>query len=157
MATLALSAAAFVVAVYTSLRPAPAAVAPACEHHEIEQALARLADRIATTERVVARSAVRRAGETMAAPPRAVDPGGSGDGGTDETLAADALDPDRFRTAPRYERLDAPAGIEVTQNDDGSFVVRNTDPALSNQLVMVKARRDDGTIDDVPVTVPPPS
>ncbi len=56
---------------------------------------------------------------------------------------------------PGYRSFDAPAGISVS-GDTSAIAVRNTDPALTGQIVTVTGERDDGARDVLVVVIPPP-
>jgi hypothetical protein len=56
---------------------------------------------------------------------------------------------------PSYRSFDAPAGVTILENG-GAFAVRNTDPALTGQVLRVTGERDDGSRDVMVVVVPPP-
>ncbi|MBL9101232.1 MAG: hypothetical protein JNL82_09750 [Myxococcales bacterium] len=162
VATTALSLAALGVAVYAALRPPPAAAAsapdelaairrelaavrhgldltrsqqsapgPAAELTDIGRRLARL-------EANTARPAAPTPASTS---PRATD---------DPAVMADGT--------PRFTAIEAPSrAIEVRQSPGGSLTVENHDPALTGQLMIVKGRTADGRVEDVAVTIPPPS
>jgi hypothetical protein len=157
IATLVLAVAAFGVAVHASVRPTTGpATAATCDHAAMEAELARLRERVDIAERAVSRQSIRRVGAALEE--QAHTSSTPADESVEVPTEDDAADePERFQTAPVYTRIEAPSGLEVTQAENGAFAVRNTDPGLANRVIIVKARREDGTIDDVPIAVPPPS
>jgi hypothetical protein len=59
-------------------------------------------------------------------------------------------------TTPKFVEFEiAVPGLDVRQNDNGSLSVRNSNPALANQIVVIKAQGQDGRAYDLPITVPP--
>lgn len=159
VATTALSLAALGVAVHAALRPPPPAPATdpdelaairrelAAIRHGLDVArsqhsapgpaaeLAELGRRLARLEANTARSA-----PASTSPPQRHDPLVMADG------------------TPRFTAIEAPSrAIEVRQSPGGSLTVENHDPALTGQLMIVKGRTVDGRVEDVAVTVPPPS
>ena len=46
-------------------------------------------------------------------------------------------------------------GIEVRQSENGAMWVRNENPDLVGQIIVIKARTEDGELVDVPLTMPP--
>jgi hypothetical protein len=59
-------------------------------------------------------------------------------------------------TTPKFVEFEiAQPGLDIHQNDNGSLSVRNSNAALANQIVIVKAQGQDGRSYDLPITVPP--
>lgn len=57
---------------------------------------------------------------------------------------------------PDYVSFTAPSSaLTVKQHEDGSLSVQNRDPELALKVVLVEARRADGTVDKIPVAIPP--
>lgn len=57
----------------------------------------------------------------------------------------------------RYVRFEVPhRGLDVHQDARGSLSVRNDDPALTGQIVVVQGEDEDGARHPVTLTVPPP-
>ena len=83
------------------------------------------------------------------AAPAAAQPG-DGAAPAEEVVAAEPSPP------PAYRTFDAPAGITITA-DGGAISVRNTDPALTGQLVPVIGEREDGEREAFTIVVPAPS
>lgn len=59
---------------------------------------------------------------------------------------------------PRYVALDAPnTAVAVQQLPNGALAVKNRDPALAGQFMVIRGRTSDGRDEDVTITVPPAS
>jgi hypothetical protein len=62
-----------------------------------------------------------------------------------------------IRAEPTYISLSTTADVEVLQGSNGSIFVKNSDPDLAFETIEVEATRDDGTIEMLSLTVPPPA
>lgn len=61
------------------------------------------------------------------------------------------------RIRPQYIGFTAPGtNILVEQDDNGSLYVHNDDPSLAMQTISVYATKQDGTVDEITLTIPPP-
>lgn len=134
--------------------PQPAAAVPVnvveleTELEAVRKQLAAVERRLAATERRLAMAERRRQPVT----------------GDDEADAADVDDGDAPTLEPESERETTPTfvefeiaepGLDIRQNDNGSLSVRNSNPALAGEVVLVKAQGEDGRVYDLPITVPP--
>jgi hypothetical protein len=55
----------------------------------------------------------------------------------------------------RYVRFEVPnPAVRVTQNDDGTFDIRSTDPSLAGSILTVTAISESGAADKVLIRVP---
>jgi len=160
---LGLAATALLVAAYSSYlscssgsRPQPVA-ASSTSNAELEAELAAVRTKLDAVER---RLATAERNLLLATRPNVDDePDVAG-------LDADreSADGDEHRSEREFERQTTPefvdfeiaeSGLDIRQNDNGSLSVRNSNPALANQIVTVKARGQDGRVYDLPITVPP--
>jgi hypothetical protein len=67
-------------------------------------------------------------------------------------------DPGDDPGVPRFVSLRSPSpSVKVEEQDDGALSARNDDPKLTGKVVMIEARRADGTIERIPITVPAPA
>ena len=137
-AALALSGAAVVLAAYAVLRPQNDNTEYAQLHERLEALEAR---EVPGRQRPVA--AVRHIGAADGAPPE------------DRAEAdAEALP---TRTAPEYVQIDPGiAGVTVHQGPTGALSVTNENPEIVGQVYLVAATTADGTVTQIPITMPPP-
>ncbi len=160
---LVLGTSAMLVSAYAVLSRPPASEPGkcACNTEALESEIASLARRVDVAERNVARGTLQRAAGAVLEPDRRpareafpADTDAVADG-TPLDADPDAEEP---RATPRYESFEiSERGVTVTQSEDGALSVFNSDPALTGQIVTVKAMGEDGQVHDLPITVPPPS
>ncbi len=101
-----------------------------------DESLARLSKRLAAVEAAVGQHPGARPGSSPSSEP--TDP--LADEGVRDYVKFSATDP----------------AIRVKQADDGSLSVANTNASLTGKMMFVEATRADGTVDRVPIVVPPP-
>jgi hypothetical protein len=57
----------------------------------------------------------------------------------------------------RYTSFVSPErSVEVKQDENGAVFAINRDPALTGEILLVEARRDDGSVETMSIVVPPP-
>lgn len=161
-AAVVISAVAVGLSGWTTARSRSVAATPSCGEH------AALVEKIDSLQRQLARIAVAGSADTsgpqglaqrVARLESAVDGLGpdarSADGGDSD--AGEARDDRSPSGEPRYLSIVSPnPAVKVRQDPDGSFAASNTDPTLVGKTLFVEAKRADGTIDKLPIFVPPP-
>jgi len=122
-----------------------------CDTSALQAEVAQLKRRVELAERTAAQQTVRRA-VSAAREPDPADPSPVDSDPPD----ADADAPPEPTAAPRFTSFDvAEPGVTVSQSEDGGITVRNTNPTLEGNVLIVQARGEDGLLRDVPITVPP--
>lgn len=56
---------------------------------------------------------------------------------------------------PKYSSFRTKQNVKVSQKADGSLAVESSDLSLSGKVTVVEAIRADGTVEVIPITVPP--
>lgn len=133
-----------------------------CDTEGLQAQLAALQRRVDAAERTALRGTARRVAEA-ATEPRRTSPGDSpafesNDDGEPPEPDQDGTNEDDAepRTTPRFVDFEiADPGVTVTQAENGSLSVSNSNEALAGQIMTVKARGEDGEVYDLPITVPP--
>jgi len=139
---LVLAGLALAVSVHTALRgpAAPAASDRMCIDQEARDRTDRLSRALAERDALVARLA--RAASAPVPPADTV-----------ESPPAPAAPPEPGRR--RYARFETPnPAVSVTQNADGSYEIRTTDPALAGSVMQITAVTASGAQDKVFIRVP---
>ena len=139
---LVLAGLALAVSVHTALRgpAAPAASDRTCIDQEARDRIDRLSRALAERDALVARLA--RAASAPVPPADTV-----------ESPPAPAAPPEPGRR--RYARFETPnPAVSVTQNADGSYEIRTTDPALAGSVMQITAVTASGAQDKVFIRVP---
>lgn len=140
-----ISAAALVLAGVAALRGAPEpapANASVCREGITRAEYQRLEQQVQALGSLARREAAAP-GDATSPAAAAAEPGSAG-----ETARAEA---------PHYVRFEAPRGISIEAKDNGALAVRNDDPAIAGQTLVIKGERDDGTSDVMTIIVPPPT
>ncbi len=67
-----------------------------------------------------------------------------------------ATPPDTAPDFPRYVSFTPPSrGVQIKQDESGSISVTNSDASLAYKVLLVEGRREDGSIDKIPLAMPP--
>lgn len=124
--------------VHAPVAPQPAPAASGLDPEALHQVELRLATRLADAE--------RRLNALSAA---------AADAGV--KVEKEAAAPAAVEAAPRYVRIDTGStALTVTQDADGAFSARNSDPGQTGKLVVVTAVQADGGTRPVSILVPAP-
>jgi hypothetical protein len=146
VAALVIACLALALAMYAALRgPGAPAAGGTCADQEardrIEQLRRALAERDALVARL-ARAASAPAVPAEPSPPR-------------EAPAEPPPEAPAGPGRPRYARFETPnPAVSVTQNADGSYEIRTTDPALAGSVMQVTAVTASGAQDKVFIRIP---
>jgi hypothetical protein len=137
-----LSGFAVALAVYVVLRdPAASGPARASDDRALRAEVARLRSEVQFLAGALARSSRAPAAADVRA--------------TDGAPQPDSAPAAPERTAAAVTRVEAPAGITVKLDEHGVPAVQNRDPALVGQAIVVQVHRADGSLEPMPITVPP--
>lgn len=135
-----LSTAALVVALVSAFRSSPAVPPCACAVEVTRETHDRLAQQVTQIAAAIARIDDRPDSTGVTA------------SGGEQRAPGETSPPE---PAP-FVRFEAPGNLAVTSTEQGGLAVRNTDPAMTGQVIVIHGERDDGTREPLTIIVPPP-
>jgi hypothetical protein len=156
--TLAVAITSMGVAAYALLaRPSSdAATCGACDGEALREQIARLERRVDAAERTATRGKVERMASAATEPPPTVPATSDAVAPEDDDAGGVGPTPSTVRTTPRFVEFESPEpGLRVAQSENGAVGVSSDNPELAGRIIVLKARTEDGTVVDLPVTVPP--